>query len=197
MDKDSQQMKNSVRGEIRKGERFPAPPSLRSTPHLRDKRELFGRLIQCCTGHDYVGDFYVKIDTTNPACPCGEPYQTCTHVLRDCRLYRNHRYILEEISPLIFSPDILGTHEEIQALAEFPLESNAFTRSGTNPPSTIDCQRTTSMRNSRTATQQQHTTQLNLHILYFFISLLSPRHSHNITFEHTTILLLLEYRASH
>jgi len=90
----------------------------------------------------------MKIDTTNPACPCGEPY---THVLRDCCLYRDHRYILEEISPFIYPPDILGTHEGIQAVAKFLLKSNAFTRSGTNPPSTIDCQRTTSTRNLRTA----------------------------------------------
>jgi len=66
----------------------------------------------------------MKIDTTNPACPCGEPY---THVPRDCCLYRDHRYILEEISPFIYPLDILGTHEGIQTLAEFLLKSNTFT----------------------------------------------------------------------
>jgi len=57
-----------------------------------------------------------------------------THILRDCRLYRDHRYILEEISPFIYLPDILGTCEGIQALAEFLPKSNAFTRLGTGPP---------------------------------------------------------------
>ena len=93
------------------------PPSLRPTPHfenLRDKRELFGRLIQCRTGHGYLGDFYMKADTKlNPACPCGEPYQTHTHILRDCCLYRDHCHILEKISPFIYPSDILGTHEGI------------------------------------------------------------------------------------
>jgi len=28
----------------------------------------------------------MKVDvTSNPACPCGEPYQTRTHILRDCQ----------------------------------------------------------------------------------------------------------------
>ena len=114
------------------------PPSLRPSSHfeeLRDKRELFGRLTQCRTGHGYLGDFYMKVDaTSNPTCPCGEPYQTRTHILRNCHLYRDYRYILEEISPTIYPPDILGTHKGIKALTEFLLKSNAFTRSVTGPP---------------------------------------------------------------
>jgi len=77
----------------------------------------------------------MKVDTTtNPASPCSEPYQTHTHILHDCHLYRDHQYILEEISPPIYPPDILSTHKGIKALVEFLLKSNAFTRSGTGPP---------------------------------------------------------------
>jgi len=117
----------------------------------------------------------MKVDTTtNPASPCSEPYQTHTHILHDCHLYRDHQYILEEISPPIYPPDILSTHKGIKALGSFcsnpmhlPGQEQAHPPS-TNPLSMIDCQRTTSMRNSRIATQQQHTTQPNKHILYFF-----------------------------
>jgi len=77
----------------------------------------------------------MKADTKlNPACSCGEPYQTRTYILCDCCLYRDHRYILEKISLFIYPSDILGTHKGIQALTEFLLKSNAFIRSGTGPP---------------------------------------------------------------
>jgi len=39
-------------------------PSLQPTPHfqdLHDKRELFGCLLQCHTGHGYAGEFYAKL----------------------------------------------------------------------------------------------------------------------------------------
>ena len=114
------------------------PPSLQPTPHfedLRDKRELFGRLLQCRTGHGYAGDFYAKLKPgTDPSCPCGEPSQTRTHILRECHLYKDHRYILRKISPSIYPPDILGTRKGVEALAEFLSKSNAYTRSGTGPP---------------------------------------------------------------
>jgi len=113
------------------------PPSLQPTPHfkdLRDKRELFGRLLQCCTGHGYAGDFYAKLKPgTDPSCLCGESFQTHTHILRECHLYKDHRYILRKISPSIYPPDILGTQKGVEALAEFLSKSNAYTRSGTGP----------------------------------------------------------------
>ena len=90
--------------------------------------------LQCRTGHGYAGDFYAKLKPgTDPSCPCGEPSQTRTHILRECHLYKDHRYILRKISPSIYPPDILGTRKGVEALAEFLSKSNAYTRSGTGP----------------------------------------------------------------
>ncbi|KAF9441968.1 hypothetical protein P691DRAFT_682495 [Macrolepiota fuliginosa MF-IS2] len=52
------------------------PPSLQSTAcfwGLQDKRELFGHIIQCHTGHGYLGDYYcTHIPSERTSCPCGD-----------------------------------------------------------------------------------------------------------------------------
>jgi len=66
-------------------------PSTKSTPHfrlLKDKREVFGRLVQCRTGNGYTGEYYSRmVPSENVDCPCGERLQTREHILRECPRY--------------------------------------------------------------------------------------------------------------
>ncbi|TDL23410.1 hypothetical protein BD410DRAFT_787235 [Rickenella mellea] len=109
-------------------------PSLKTTPHFQNlemKREVFGRLVQCRTGHSYTGEYYSKfVPSENVDCPCGEPYQTREHILRECKRYSAHRHILRETSRDIHIPTILGTKKGIAALSDFLQESGAFTKTG-------------------------------------------------------------------
>ncbi|PBK59867.1 hypothetical protein ARMSODRAFT_847147, partial [Armillaria solidipes] len=63
-------------------------PSLKPTCHLRDlagKREIFGRVFQCHTGHGYIGEYYSQfVPSENVNCPCGEAYQTREHIICKC-----------------------------------------------------------------------------------------------------------------
>ncbi|KAJ3832175.1 hypothetical protein F5878DRAFT_548524, partial [Lentinula raphanica] len=87
--------------------------------------------MQCRTGHAYLGEYYSKfVPTKNVDCPCGEELQTREHILRECPIYDDFRYILEKVSPDVCLMDVLGTTEGIDALAEFIEMSGAFTRSG-------------------------------------------------------------------
>ena len=73
------------------------PPSLHPPPHfleLADKRELFRRLLQCRTGHGYMGEYYQRfVPSANPACPCGETTQTREHIIQSCPTYGEYRTI--------------------------------------------------------------------------------------------------------
>jgi ribonuclease HI len=118
-------------------------PSLRPTPHLTQlkyNRELFGRLIQCRTGHGYTGEFrqtFLPHLNEPTSCPCDNvTHQTREHILRECERYSQHREVLKKVSNTISLPDVLGSREGIQALAEFLKKSGAFTQSGTprQPP---------------------------------------------------------------
>jgi ribonuclease HI len=115
-----------------------SPPSLRTTRHfedLKDQRELFGRLLQCRTGHNYSGEYYAKfVPSENINCPCGEPLQTREHILRECPRYTAHRQILRDTSPRLFLPTLLGSKEGIKATASFLERSGAFTKTGNPRP---------------------------------------------------------------
>ncbi|CAK5263969.1 unnamed protein product [Mycena citricolor] len=110
------------------------PPSTTPSQHfteLRGERELYGRLIQCRTGHGYTGEFYQRFNIPEDVdCPCGETVQTREHILRECPLYDAQRPIIRATSANFGLRDILGTKEGIVALAEFLKESGAFTRNG-------------------------------------------------------------------
>jgi len=108
---------------------------------------------------------------------------------KDCRFDD-----LEEISPFIYPLDILGTHKGIQALAEFLIQCIHLVR---NRPTqhkpiqhkpTIDDRLPDNHFNEGLEDGHPTATQLDKHFLYFLFHL-SPRHSHNIIFKHTTILL--------
>ena len=116
-----------------------SPPSLKTTNHfeeLEDRRELFGRLLQCRTGHNYSGEYYARfVPSESIDCPCGEPLQTREHILRDCPRYEPHRHTLRDASPRLFLPTLLGTKEGIKATTKFLEKSGAFTKTGnTRPP---------------------------------------------------------------
>ncbi|CAK5283362.1 unnamed protein product [Mycena citricolor] len=110
------------------------PPSLKPTQHFTElsrQWELFGRVIQCRTGHGYLGKFYQRFNIPEDVdCPCGEPIQTQDHVLRWCPLYNKHRPIIRATSANFYEEIILGMKEGIVALAQFLKDSGAFTRSG-------------------------------------------------------------------
>ena len=109
-------------------------PSLKPTPHFKNlyrKREVFGRLVQCRTGHGYTGEFYKRfVPSENTDCACGERNQTREHILRTCPLYEAHRNLLRQASRDIALPEILGTKTGILALAKFLENSGAFTKTG-------------------------------------------------------------------
>lgn len=109
-------------------------PSLNPTKHfvaLKDQREVFGRLVQCRTGHAYTGEFrrqFFPEKSTN--CGCGEDLQTREHIIRECTRYANYREDLQETNRNLALPELLGTPKGIAALADFLRDSGAFTFTG-------------------------------------------------------------------
>jgi ribonuclease HI len=108
-------------------------PSLKPTHHfitLKGNRELFGRTLQCRTGHTYTGEFRQELSLEGQhECPCGEHIETREHILLECPRYNRSRHILEKASREISLPTILGTKKGIAALSEFLMVSGAFSRS--------------------------------------------------------------------
>lgn len=104
------------------------PPTLKPRQHFtHTPREVYGRLIQCRTGHGFMGEYYATFVPTEPTrCPCGEPRQTREHILRDCPQFTRQRIHLREVSYNIILNEILGTEKGIKALATFIKESSAF-----------------------------------------------------------------------
>ena len=98
---------------------------------LGDKREVFGRLTQCWTGHGYTGEFYRRfVPDESSDCPCGKPLQTREHIIRDCARYEAHRDVLRKVSATLSLPEILGTRKGLEDLAAFLEKSGAFTKTG-------------------------------------------------------------------
>ena len=114
------------------------PLSLQPPPHFlerADNRELYGHLLQCRTGHGYIGEYYQKfVPSADPTCPCGETTQTREHIIQYCPIYERFRTILHQASQTLYLPDLLGTKEGIQAMASFLEKSGAFTKNGRSPP---------------------------------------------------------------
>lgn len=110
------------------------PPAMKPTPHFRKldgKREVFGRLVQCRTGHGYSGEYYRRfVPTESTQCQCGEALQTREHILRECPLYDEHRPYLRKVSEDVSLPEILGTRDGISALITFLEKSGAFSKNG-------------------------------------------------------------------
>jgi ribonuclease HI len=124
--------KTALTGHFAIANRF--PPSLHPThhfTHLKANRELFGRTLQCRTGHGHTGEFRrdFSLDGLHE-CPCGEHVETRAHILQDCPRYDLSRHRLEKISPQVCLPTILGTKDGISALSDFLKASRAFHRPG-------------------------------------------------------------------
>jgi hypothetical protein len=110
------------------------PPSLNPTKQfiaLKDQREVFGRLVQCRTGHAYTGEFRRQFfPEKSTKCECGEDPQTREHIIRECTRHENQRINLREQHRELALPELLGTHKGIAALADFLRDSGAFTFTG-------------------------------------------------------------------
>ncbi|KIK58037.1 hypothetical protein GYMLUDRAFT_124196, partial [Collybiopsis luxurians FD-317 M1] len=124
--------KRSIHGRFTIANRI--PPSLKPTQRLKEtSREIFGRLMQCRTGHDYIGKYFDKfVPFKNIDCPCGKPPQSCEHILRECPRYEQYRHILRKVSQDISLAEILGSIEGVNTLISFLEKSGAFMRDG-NP----------------------------------------------------------------
>jgi hypothetical protein len=106
-------------------------PKWKPHKHFKDTpREIYGRMIQCRTGHAFLGEYYrrfnILVDDTY--CPCGEPSQTRKHVLYDCPQYEEHRHLLNIKDKLPAIEVLLGSEEGLEALAAFLEASGAFTK---------------------------------------------------------------------
>jgi len=97
---------------------------------LDDEREIFGRMVQCRSGHTYI--FRRQLVPGEPtACPCdNETFETREQMIIYCRRYESYRDILREAYPELSLPEILGTPNGIDALCEFLRQSGAFSRTG-------------------------------------------------------------------
>ncbi|KIK63305.1 hypothetical protein GYMLUDRAFT_163216, partial [Collybiopsis luxurians FD-317 M1] len=116
-----------------------SPPPLKPTQHLKETpRKIFGRLMQCWTGHGYIGGYFSKfVPSKNIDCSRGEPHQTREDILQECPRYEQHRHILRKVSQDLSLEEILRSLEGIDALVSFIGKSGAFTRNGnTCKPST-------------------------------------------------------------
>jgi hypothetical protein len=94
---------------------FPAE-SHHPTKHfaeLKDRREVFGRLVQCRTCHAYTGEFRRQFfPKESTSCACGENLQTREHILRLCPRYTNHRGCLQDEDRGVALPELLGIPKE-------------------------------------------------------------------------------------
>jgi ribonuclease HI len=107
-------------------------PSLLPSWQMRHlPRQLFGLVLQCRSGHAFVGEYYERHNIDEPTdCLCGAEFQTREHILQECPRYDNWRHILLEQSPTLSLTALLGTEEGIKALATFIARTGAFTKTG-------------------------------------------------------------------
>jgi ribonuclease HI len=114
------------------------PPRWKPNGYFGADREVYGRIVQCRTGHGFTGEYYNKfVPSENISCPCDNgTYQTREHILLSCPLYRSKRQLLEDDDGRITSlHDLLGTRKGLQRLETFLTKTGAFTKTGHPRPS--------------------------------------------------------------
>ncbi len=126
-------LRSSAQGNFAPSNRL--PPSLKPRKHFAlTNRELYGRLIQCRTGHAFLGEYYRRfVPSEDPTCPCGATIQTRAHVIQDCDLFEDARSILYNFDVSLSLPEILGTPKGIDALTQFIRRSGAFKKRYQHP----------------------------------------------------------------
>lgn len=94
------------------------PPKLKPRKHfVQTPREVFGRIVQCRTGHVFIGEYYATIVPYKPVdCICEDGYQTRAHSLRDCPRSNDHRHILVKGSLTMSMYELLGSEKWVRAL---------------------------------------------------------------------------------
>ncbi|KAI6122618.1 hypothetical protein EDD16DRAFT_1570072 [Pisolithus croceorrhizus] len=114
------------------------PPSLKPRKHFCESRQaIYGRLIQCRTGHAFTGEYYSSfVPSETVSCPCGKRLQTREHILATYPTFESKRDMLRSASEDLVITDILGTEKGIKALSEFLQETNAFKKPRTDPSHT-------------------------------------------------------------
>ena len=75
---------------------------------------MFGRLVQCRTGHAYAGEFRKQFFPGESVdCACGEDPQTREHILRTCTRYTSHWGSLQDENRKIALLELRGTPKGI------------------------------------------------------------------------------------
>ncbi|QRW06896.1 Reverse transcriptase from mobile element jockey protein [Ceratobasidium sp. AG-Ba] len=121
---------------------LPKPPTWKLHPiHDRFRapqaemrgRELQSRLIQVILGHCFSGAYNLKHRSYNidnipdPTCPCDHyTVQTIKHVLRECPLHSDSRWLLRIGSPSIQMATLFGTLKGLWSIVDFLKDSGAF-----------------------------------------------------------------------
>ncbi|KAL4080593.1 hypothetical protein J3A83DRAFT_4083764, partial [Scleroderma citrinum] len=90
-------------------------------------REVYSQLIQCCTGHTFLGEYYTEfIPSWDVSCRCGHNIQPHSHILVNCPLFAHAQQYLTAESEDLVIVDPLGTKTGIQAIVEFLVCSSTF-----------------------------------------------------------------------
>ncbi|KAG1731283.1 hypothetical protein EDB19DRAFT_1640923, partial [Suillus lakei] len=103
-------------------------PTLKPRKHfINTPREVYGRPVQCRTGHGFIGEYYVSFVPTEPSsCLCRENHVKRENTLCECPLFTHQRTHLRDVSRNIILNEILLTEKGIEALAKFIQESDVF-----------------------------------------------------------------------
>jgi len=100
---------NNGEGRFKIANRF--PPSLKAREHFTDtERSVYGRMVQCRTGHCFAGEYYAKfVPSEQTSCPCGARRQSRYHIICECPSYETTRRHLHKPNEEISLTDVLGT----------------------------------------------------------------------------------------
>ncbi|EIW74102.1 hypothetical protein CONPUDRAFT_160359, partial [Coniophora puteana RWD-64-598 SS2] len=125
---------NNDEGRFKIAKRF--PPSFRAREHFTDtERSIYGRMLQCRTGHCFAGEYYADfVPSERMACPCGARRQSRQHIICECPQYENARRHLQKPNVELSLTDVLGTKKGLQALALFLRDTDAFKKATASVP---------------------------------------------------------------